>query len=81
MKVKSVRYGKVIPNRDGTKFSTERVEVEVEATEDNESFQDLFDRAKALTGLGLGEFDVDALREEATKLNNQLERLRTLGIV
>ena len=79
MKVKSVRYGRVVPARDGTKFSTERCEVEVEA-EDGESFETLLARAQALVAIGVGELNVDELRREKAELDVRLAALGKAGL-
>lgn len=55
MKVKAVRYGRVIPARDGTPYSTERIEVEVEATVRQDTPEDLLAAAVLLVN--------DALKE------------------
>ena len=73
MKAIAVRYGRVVPSRDGVKYSTERLEVEVQATNTTESAVALFAKAKAT---------VDALLEvDIDELNRQIEMAKAAGLL
>jgi hypothetical protein len=54
MKIKAVRYGRVIPSRDGVRFSTERLELELEP-DSGETFEDLYRAAKRIVDEELDE--------------------------
>lgn len=74
MKIKAVRYGRVVPARDGTKFSTERCEVELEA-EGDETFEQLLLRAQALVAIG-----VEQLRKDKAEIDDRLAALGRAGL-
>lgn len=79
MKIKNVRYGRVVPARDGTKFSTERCEVELEA-EGDETFEQLLLRAQALVAIGVGEIDIEQLRKDKAEIDQRLAALGRAGL-
>lgn len=79
MKIKSITYGKVIPNRDGTKYSTERVECTVEAEGPRDTAGAMLARAQATVGLALGDVDVDkTLGDLKTLVDAGLIRMEAL---
>lgn len=90
MKIKNVRYGRVVPARDGTKFSTERCEVELEAEfvvdpkhpEGGrfETFEELLLRAQALVSIGVGEIDIEQLRKDKAEIDQRLATLARAGV-